>query len=119
MRVNVDGAVGLDIGDGHRGADRCVLHEGKMISGVEFLVCSGERRRYVAFVGGAFCNFRGGPIGFFPERIVELFVPGKAFPFTPFCCGGNLLRSLNGFPFARSDDSNKIPFHNDLRIGKF
>ena len=34
--VNVHCAVGLHVGDGHRGADGCVLHEGKVIGGGEF-----------------------------------------------------------------------------------
>ena len=84
-----------------------------------FFVSSGERGGHIAFGGVAFCNLRGGPIGFLAERIVELVVAGEAFPFTPFRCGGDLLRSLNGFPLGWSDDSDKIPFHDDLRIGEF
>ena len=90
-----------------------------MIRGGEPFLRGGERGRHIAFVGGAFCNLRGGPIGFFAKRIVEFFVTGQAFPFGPFCCGGYLLRSLNGFPFGWSDHSDKIPLHDDLRIGKF
>ena len=112
-------SVWVHVGNGHRGADGCMLHEGKVICCGEFFLSAGERGRHIALCGAAFCNLRSGPIGFLTERIVKLFVAGEAFPFTPFRCGGNLLRSLNGLPLGWSDDSYKIPFHDDLRIGKF
>ena len=71
MRVDVHGAIGFDISDGHGWANRCMLHVRELICGGKLLVSRREHGADVTFARIALRNRRSGPVRLFSKVLVE------------------------------------------------
>ena len=119
MGIDVHRAIRLDIGNGHGRANRGVLHVRQLIGGREFLVSGRERGDHVAFGFLTLLDRCGGPIGFFPEVLVESCIAGQAPPLGPLGAAGYLISCLDRFPLRECNHSDEIALHDDSRVREF
>ena len=107
--MNRHRAIGFDIGQRYRGADRRMFEVGQEIGA---LVRFGGDGGDIA-LGGALARRHFAPVDLVLQMVKQVVRTGQALPWRPFRIGGDSLRGLHGLPFIARHNRHQIAQYHD------